>query len=1069
MIRSRFALVFIFAVATSAMAQSTDGVDAIVDAIRTLEGKSDPKCHATATRLENFMYGTPLSENAREKKVILQKALILDLWKQASTRAANEGNDDVSGDLMQKLIRERLAYEVTSEGHVAVPLGEGREIELIERDVRQYSSVAYALRAILAVQQDVLLDPTLSLRALSPEAISELKRFIDIRTLAALSEGDRLARSEDRPEVDDGIFTRAWNSIGTAPAQISIEVASAPRPSEVLRRIIRQKLASFSEYNKVSDPLFYSNTRVFYARHEWPSESEKIQEVTREFSRVMMNFVAAALIDSEKRALGEESPIIRERHVSETWAHQAPFRINEFEDVLYFYNLPREQQISIEAYDADSFRDSGLHWLLIQQVIDHPSMNLRTDADPFAAELLAEGVAQMGVLVFRVAGGIAREEGAPALAASHVAAAETEIARRMKLQLETPERAPAPQARRIASAPSRTSGDRFFTDTSDSSGIDFVHRTSDWLSRFQRSFLYSTHGAPDSPRPGGDAAAHDVAPSFSGSGVAAEDVNGDGIHDVLMVGGAGNRLYLGSGEGIFTDATEAAGISPHGSDGHPGEPRQPLIADFDNDGFQDILITYVNAPHRLYRGHGDGRFTDVTKTAGLGGEGLVGGPAAVFDYDNDGRLDVYIGYYGNYVKGDGPNLARRNDNASPNRLFRNEGDMRFTDVTASSGTGNRGWTQAVTHVDLDADGWQDLIVGNDFGVNAWYRNQGDGTFVDVASEWGTDLPSNAMNVGVAELNGDTYPEIYISNILTMVKDEKYVLPSEDTRMKLNYQKLSTMRIVGMNHLFASVANESGVRRYELSEAVDRGETATGWAWDADFFDFDLDGDDDLYVTNGLNEYNQYAAQFAVDREDGTRQTWMFSVHPQEKNVFFVNETGKLRNRSSESGADFSGNSRSAAYVDIDYDGDLDIVVNNFHSPATVLRNESASTDRNWLKLSLVGDPDLKTPRDAIGARVEVRLPDGRRLVRWIQGGTGYLSMHPREQHFGLGSAGAADVTVIWPGGVRQELGVLDAGVRWSVTQGQKAKPLRQPPVPAPSRETPVKHAQGEPARSSNRP
>ena len=126
--------------------------------------------------------------------------------------------------------------------------------------------------------------------------------------------------------------------------------------------------------------------------------------------------------------------------------------------------------------------------------------------------------------------------------------------------------------------------------------------------------------------------------------------------------------------------------------------------------------------------------------------------------------------------------------------------MQFREVK-DSGTENTGWTQAVAAVDFDQDGWPDLVVGNDFGVNSWYRNLGNGKFEDVAQKYGTDIPANSMNVGTADLNGDGYPDVYISNILTMVKDEKYVLPTEDTKMKLNPAKLATMRVVGFQSPF----------------------------------------------------------------------------------------------------------------------------------------------------------------------------------------------------------------------------------------------------------------------------
>ncbi|MCP5053357.1 MAG: VCBS repeat-containing protein, partial [bacterium] len=212
------------------------------------------------------------------------------------------------------------------------------------------------------------------------------------------------------------------------------------------------------------------------------------------------------------------------------------------------------------------------------------------------------------------------------------------------------------------------------------------------------------------------------------------DLNGDGIQDVLLLSGSGNALYLGDGKGRFRDITREAGIVFQRQDGHFGEPRQPLIADFDNDGLQDILITYVNDSHKLYKNLGKAKFKDVSFASGLGGKNLVGGPATTFDYDKDGLLDIYIGYFGNYLEGTLPTLTRKNLNALPNKLFKNLGNMKFKDVTQKSGVGNTGWGQAVAHTDFDLDGWQDLIVGNDFGVNEYYRNRGDGTFETVADK-----------------------------------------------------------------------------------------------------------------------------------------------------------------------------------------------------------------------------------------------------------------------------------------------------------------------------------------------
>ena len=1004
------------------------GLDATVQAIQSLENQRDAKCDATANRLENFMYGTPLSHAGREKKNELQKALIFNVWNEASGVARAQGADAVTPEMLAPIIQKHVPYRMDDAKNAHVPLPDGSELLLEERDVRQYGTVAYALRAILATQQDALLTPDVKLVALSPEAVQTMKQMVDVYTLAALNLSDKAARKAGQKELDAALMADAWKRVAPLTAQ---KVALAPqtsKPGEVLRKIIAQKLVSFRTYNDAADPLLYSNIQSFFARHPWPNDVEKTKEITGAFTGVVMDFIAETLVRAQAKAKAEGSPIVRERHIAAVFDEWAPYDVNIYEDVIFFARLPKEQQVYIEAYDADSLRDSGLHWHLIRQVIDTPNFPLELDLDPFAAELLAEGDAQIGVLTFRVAGAIAKKEGSPALQASHIIAAQKEIAQRFAANVKAK---PQPKvATKVASTTAKTTvAGKFFEDVTPQTGVEFVHRTSDWLSRFQRTFLYSQKGT-DAPKQGQEPS-HDVPPAFSGSGIASEDVDHDGDADILIVGGLGNRLYLNDGKGSFTDATEKAGLNWLGADEKPGEPRQPLIVDFDNDGNDDVFISYVNAPHRVYRNNGDGTFTDVTAKANLGGEGLVGGPAAAFDYDRDGLLDLYIGYYGNYVKGVGPSLSRVNTNATPNKLFRNTGNFTFKDVSAESGTENTGWTQAVAAVDFDLDSWPDLIVGNDFGVNAYYKNLGNGKFEDVARKLGTDLPSSSMNVGTADLNKDGHPDVYISNIVAMVKDEKYVLPTEETRMKRKAEKLATMRVVQNNHLFTSAASPE--LHYLVNEAVDPTDTATGWAWDADFFDFDNDGDDDLYLVNGLHEYLLYQSEFKVNTPEGEKQM-KFAVSEREPNVFFVNEGGKLANRSGDSGADFSGNSRSAAYLDMENDGDLDVVVNNFNDRAVFLRNTAEALHHNWIKLELAGDPAQKTNADAIGARIIVRTPSGNKIWREVQTATGYLSQHPKQQHIGLGKDDVADVTVVWPNGETREYKGLAAGKLHTIRQ-----------------------------------
>ena len=498
----------------------------------------------------------------------------------------------------------------------------------------------------------------------------------------------------------------------------------------------------------------------------------------------------------------------------------------------------------------------------------------------------------------------------------------------------------------------------------------------------------------------------------------------------------GNKLFLNNGKSGFTDITLQAGLDWRRADGTAGEPRQPIIADFDNDGLQDIFITYVDDDHRLYRNLGNNRFEDITRQSGLGGKGLVGGPAVVFDYDNDGLLDIYIAYFGDYIHGVLPTLARYNVNGLSNKLFHNKGDLQFEDVTQGSGVDNTGWGQAASHTDLDNDGWQDLIVGNDFGVNAYYRNKGDGTFEDISKSIGTSKPSYTMNVGISDLNNDQFPDIYISNIVMMNKDETYVSPDKNTPMKFNPDKLANMRVIEANDLFISHVDHGKLKRYYLSKAVERGYSSTGWSWDADFFDVDNDGDDDLYVVNGMNEYNLYSTEnpYYTDPVENKKRNVYFSESNRDSNVFFLNHGGKLQNLSSMSGANLLGNSRSVAYLDYDNDGDLDMILNNYHDAAVFYRNNAEKLANNWLKIKLIGDPAKKSNRDAIGARILVSKKDGNTVWREIHGGIGYLSMHPKKQHIGLGKQSQASLTIRWPNGEISKFDDLEANQSYIINQ-----------------------------------
>lgn len=1013
-------------------AQSLDsqGFDEILADIQQLESNKDPKCYATASRLEDFMYGTPLSDAARHQKNKLQKRLVELVW-----RRADSDSDKVTPENIEKSFSNIISFSSTPEGAYLLTFPNQIEITIQPADVRQYGAVAYSLRAILAAQQDSMMNLEKEpLRPLSNDALEVFKQKIDLATLALLQEADAYARANNEYEISLQNINRSWLALfkmsGEDSQVTNKPVSFSETKPPLLEKIIQQKVASYAQYNQVSNQLFIRNMQVYFARLSWPADKIEAEEFRAGFIEALIGYGIELYKGVTDVAAKNQQQVIEEEHVAVFVQHFTPYGINEYEDIEYFPNLSGGS-ITLESYDLDAFRDSGVHWVYLGYALDSPEITQYLDVDPFAAELLAENVAQFGVLVLREAGLLGAKAGEERLSLELLAAAVQSVQDKITTTLaggSDAETSPAEiRSTDSANSPNVSSSSLWFTDKTADVGIDTMHRSSDWLNRLLRSYL----------RRDKDTGIITIPPAFGGSGVAAGDINNDGFTDILLLSGLGNRLYKNDTKGGFTDISAESGITYlRPEDNQPGEPRQPLIADLNNDGWQDIVITYVDDNHRVYTNTGDGKFEDLTDKASLGGKGLVGGPATVFDYDNDGLLDIYITYFGDYIHGILPTLSRKNVNGLPNRLFKNLGDFHFKEVQA--GVEDPGWGQAVTHTDFNVDNLQDLIVGNDFGSNVYYQNKGDGSFVDVTAALGVNKPSYTMNISLADLNADQVPDIYISNIVTMNKDEKYVLPNEETTMKFNLEKLANLRVVEANDLFISSRSASGEVSYTLNrQLVGRGYNSTGWSWGAGFFDADKDGDDDLYVLNGMNEFNLYSSKnsYANAGVASTDNSYL-PVDTKESNVFFVNSGGKLNNVSKQSGLNLLGNSRSAAYLDFDNDGDLDIILNNYHQKAHFYQNNAEQLQTNWMKLNLVGNPKLGVNRDAIGAKIVVSLPNGNKVWREIHGSGAYLTVQSKVVHIGLGQLDRADVMIVWPNGDRQMIKNLSANVTHTINMSE---------------------------------
>lgn len=525
-----------------------------------------------------------------------------------------------------------------------------------------------------------------------------------------------------------------------------------------------------------------------------------------------------------------------------------------------------------------------------------------------------------------------------------------------------------------------------FTDITQAAGIDFVH----------------VNGARGEK----------LLPETMGGGVAFLDYDGDGDMDVLFVNSdywdpadaagkppAEHGLYRNDGTGRFENVTREAGLT----DSFYG--MGVAVGDYDGDGDPDLYLTAVGA-NRLYRNDG-GHFTDVTTQAGVAGAADAWSTsAAFFDYDNDGDLDLFVA---NYVQWS-PQIDRRlgfkltglgRAYGPPTTfkgtfpyLFRNEGDGRFTDVSAEAGvqivdraTGQpKAKALGVLPLDVDEDGWMDLFIANDTVQNFLLHNQGDGTFREIGVEAGVAFDRNGSATGAMGVDAA-------------------VLGEDDNAVGLavaNFANEMTSLYVsdGQPLQFADQAIGAGIgpaSRKVLSFGLF-------------FFDADLDGRLDLLQANGHLENEINTVQPSQHYAQPAQLFWNCGAAcPQEFVLLSPDKIGDLaRPRVG----------RGAAYADIDGDGDLDVVITQVGRRPALLRNDQA-LGHHWLRLRLVGRGGN---RDAIGARVEVRVA-GRRMHQQVMPTRSYLSQMEPVLTFGLGQAAQAEeVRIRWPDGAEQVLG-----------------------------------------------
>jgi enediyne biosynthesis protein E4 len=541
-----------------------------------------------------------------------------------------------------------------------------------------------------------------------------------------------------------------------------------------------------------------------------------------------------------------------------------------------------------------------------------------------------------------------------------------------------------------------------------------------------------------------------------GTGLAVADVDGDGRLDLYFVNQVGgNQLWRNLGQGKFENITGIAGVGL--------EDKicvTASFADIDNDGRPDLFVTTVKMGDFLFRNLGGGKFQDITVESGLSaGRPYHSSGAVFFDFNNDGLLDLFVTHVGVYTtndKGRGGFYRGRADafqgwrfpsRSEPSVLYQNLGGGKFKDVSKATGLEHRGWSGDATFCDVNEDGYPDLYVLSMSGEDRFYENDHGQGFRERTAAYFGKTPWGAMGVKFFDYNLDGRMDLFVTDMHSDMTGVQIRAGDKDYSAKFEKQKSEvwcSQEWTAENLARASncilgnafYQNQGQGRFIEVSDKIG---AETYWPWGVSVGDVNADGYEDVLVTAGMGYPLRYAINSLLLNENGQRfvdSEWVLGVEPRprlEKEFFTLDCSGEDKKNPLCQGKTGlvtvmgSTSSRSAAVVDLDDDGDLDIVTSEWSDhPQVLLSNLSEKKPIHYLKIKLIG---TVSNRDGLGATVKVHFqienqnPNSKVVCsRYQDGKSGYLSQSSMPLYFGLGEAKQIDrIEVLWPSGKKQIL------------------------------------------------